>query len=90
MDSQNIMLPESEQVYMEHAEGLADDMNLRLLCDMPLHGSDTILWVESITVTGITYPPQINKKPQKKKFGIGRLKEAAAGFFRNLFRHYGR
>jgi hypothetical protein len=49
----------------KHAEELALEMNLRLICEMPLSDKEPLLWVESICVTDIVYPqpvPEPNKR----------------------------
>jgi hypothetical protein len=78
---QNRILSEAE--IRDYIEKLVFDMNLELLCDFPLHDAGNILWVESILVTGITYPCTVEKKETK----TGKLKTAITGFFKNLFRH---
>jgi hypothetical protein len=81
-------LSEAEKEYMEseikkHAERLSLDMNLRLLCDISLNLQDSVLWVDSISVTGITYP----KQKQMQHTGIKRCRSKIMGFFKKLFRH---
>lgn len=50
-----------KQAIYEDAECLAEEMNLRLLCDAP-NGAETILWVESVSVTDICYIPRKRKR----------------------------
>lgn len=48
----------TEQEIRKSAQGLAAEMNFRLLCE--IRGADipfeTVLWVDSVTVTDIRYP----------------------------------
>lgn len=50
----------TEQEIREGAQALVDEMNFRLLCEAGKADlfSDTILWVNRITVTEIAYPKQ--------------------------------
>jgi hypothetical protein len=72
-----------------HAEELAQDMNLRLICEMPLSDISAVLWVENICVTGIEYP-QICKPADKAPAFTVFLKKFFNKIFRRLssgFRH---
>lgn len=66
-----------ESEIRDHAESLALDMNLRLVCEMLLSDNTPILWVESVCVTDIIYPQTISETE-------GRM-TAIAGFFRKMF-----
>lgn len=50
-----------EQKIYENLSHLAEDINLRLLCETGKANAD-ILYVESIIITGIVYPTRRKKK----------------------------
>jgi hypothetical protein len=68
----------TEKLIRLQAKELASEMNLRLLCEMPLSDKVPVLWVEAIDVTDIAYP---RVRQEKKKFS-----SVVKGFFKKLFR----
>lgn len=48
------------------AEGLAEEMNLRLICHL---GGRNTFWVDSVTVTMLVFPPDNKKRLKNKKSG---------------------
>lgn len=65
------------QLLLRHAEGLALEMNLRLLEEWDVTaeaGADTVLWVDSFTITGITYARRPMNTEKKAKTAGGWIK----------------
>lgn len=78
---------ERQQIIAQHAEGLTEELNLRLLVEQAWDKEQCLLWVEKVTVTDIAYP----REAQKGSL-LGRLGQAIKSVWKHICQklHLGR